>query len=132
MNWKFNDRRCLRCMFIIYLLQGFVVVGLKSLSSGVRSLRCVVGSESVDIRQRGINVVDEVSTLRPSVVKLLASEVKNPSEVDSLSKKLTRLSNMLNDIKSKIPYTVRVQLTPVVADMLKDIKACNRSSAMMK
>ena len=112
--------------------QGFTVVGLKSLSSGVRSLRCVVGAESVDIRQRGIIVVDEVSTLRPSVGKLLASEVKNPSEVESLSKKLTKLLNTLSDIKSKSPYTVRVQLTPVVADMLKDIKACNRSSTTMK
>ena len=112
--------------------QGFTVVGLKSLSSGVRSLRCVVGAESVDIRQRGITVVDEVSTLRPSVVKLLASEAKNPPEVEILSKKLTKLLNTLSDIKSKIPYTVRVQLTPVVADMLKDIKACNRSSTTMK
>jgi hypothetical protein len=114
------------------LFQGFVVVGLKSVSSGVRSLRCVVGSESVDIRQRGITVLDEVSALRPSVIKLLASEVKSPSEVEFLSKKLTKLSNTLTDIKSKIPYTVRVQLTPLVADMLKDIKACNRSTTMMK
>ena len=62
------------------LLQGFVIIGVKSPSTGVRSFRCVVGSESVDVRQKGLDLIDSTQKVRQEVDNLLEMSAERSGE----------------------------------------------------
>lgn len=113
-------------------VQGFVVISLKSPSSGVRSVKCVVGPESIEIRERGISFINEMSELQDEFEKLFDHGSKTEAVVDELSKKVEKLEKKLEDKKYRIPFTVRLQLTPLVTDLSRNIKLLSRSSSQLK
>ena len=62
------------------LFQGFVIIGVKSPSTGVRSFRCVVGQESVDVRQKGLALIDSAQKAQQEVDNLLEMSVERSGE----------------------------------------------------
>ena len=55
-----------------------MITGVRSLSTGVRSFRCVVGADSVDVRNRGIAFIDDVASVGDDVERILATPEESP------------------------------------------------------
>jgi alanyl-tRNA synthetase len=103
-------------------VQAFTIVNVKTLSSGVKSFRCLTGNPALKARDRGIALINSVSEMNAELDRL---DNEGIGDKVVLARKINIKLSKINseEFKNRIPYTVQVEMTEVLEDLKQHIRS---------
>jgi len=101
----------------------FVVVSVKTPTTGIKSVKCLTGAKALDSRQLGVEALQEIRDFQ-STVERVCDEM-SASEEKKILLSIDQMQKMISH--PNFPYTVAVDLNLVLDQYRRNVKVSQRA-----
>lgn len=106
-------------------INNFVIVGFKTASSGVKTIKCLTGDMAKQARQFGVQVCEELLSYQEEIERNLSD--LDSEGIEQVNKKLSQWKSLVAD--SKFPMIMGMELLELLTDYNERIKLATRPSS---